>query len=146
MAYITNQELIDRVGAKAALQLTTDLGSTVDQDVLTEVCQSAEGEANGYLAKRYQVPVDLTTHTDLEATLRGFTLDIAVYRLRSRRQPVSEGYKAARDEAIQWLERVAEGKIVLPAAVTPTSTSADDPQVGWGSNDPNLSTIGDELC
>ena len=88
MSYIVNQDIIDRVGQSAALQLTTESGSTVDQDVLTEVRQSAEGEANGYLAKRYAVPVNLSTHADLAATLKGFTLDIAVYRLMSRRQPV----------------------------------------------------------
>ena len=136
MSYISNQDIIDRVGSATALQLTTDSGvDTIDPDVLTEARQSAEGEANGYLGRRYAVPVNLTAHADLAATLKGFTLDIAVYRLMNRRQPVAEGHKTARDDAIRWLQLVAEGKIVLPAASTPASTTSDDPTGTWGSSD-----------
>ncbi len=134
MSYLTNQDIIDRVGTQTAAELTTDSGSTPDQDVLDEVRQSAEGEVNGYLAKQYAVPVDLTAHADLAATLEGFVLDVAVYRLMSRRQPVSQGYRDARQDAIKWAERVAKGEIVLPAAVTPASTTSADPPSSWGSN------------
>jgi phage gp36-like protein len=127
VAYIVNQDIIDRVGNDAAVQLTTDSGAAVDTDVLDEVRESAEGEVNGYLARRYAVPVDLTTHTDLAATLKGFTLDVAVYRLHARRPPVSESIRELRTDAIKWLTAVSEGKVVLPAEVTPASTTSDDP-------------------
>lgn len=134
MAYLVNQDIIDRVGNDAAVRLTTDTGAVVDSDVLDEVRQSAEGEANGYLAKRYAVPVDLTAHADLAATLKGFVLDIAVFRLMSRRPPASETHRTVRDDAVKWFERVSKGDIVLPAAATPASTNADDPTPTWGSS------------
>ena len=128
MAYITNQDIIDRVGAAAALQLTTDPPATEpDQDVLTEVAGAAEGEANGYLAKRYAVPVDLTAHADLAATLKSFVLDIAVYRLMSRRPPAAEHHEKSRSNAIEWFLRIVKGDVHLPAEVTPASTTSDDP-------------------
>jgi len=133
-SYITNQDLIDRVGNDAAVQLTTDSGSTVDDDVITEVVNSSEGEVNGYLARRYKVPVDLSAHADLAGTLKGFTLDIAEYRLRSRRQPVSDGVRTIREDAIKWLTAVSEGKVVLPAGITPASTTSDSPMAVWGAS------------
>ena len=145
MSYIVNQDIIDRVGNAKAAQLTTDSGSTPDSAVLDEVRKSSEGEADSYLARRYATPVDLTAHPELAATLKGFVLDIAVYRLHGRRAPVSEAHEKARDQAIEWLKQLAEGKIVLPAASTPSSTNADDPLSAWGSKEQNLSTMRDEL-
>ena len=134
MAYLTNDDLIARVGTVAAVQLTTDSGAEVDTDVLDEARLGAEGEANGYLAKRYQVPVNLTEHADLAATLKSMVLDLAVYKLMGRRPPVPPDQRTAREDAVKWFERISEGKIVLPAAVTPASTSSDDPPPTWGSS------------
>lgn len=145
MAYIVNQDLIDRVGTATAAQLTTDSGATPSTTVIDEVRQSAEGEANGYLAKRHAVPVDLTTHPDLAATLKGFVLDIGVFRLMSRRPPVADAYRDARNDAVAWLEKVAKGDVVLPAAATPASTTADDPAGGWGSDEVRLGDMAANL-
>ena len=141
MAYITDQDLIDRVGNQTAAELTTDSGTTPDTNVLAEVRASAEGEVNGYLARRYAVPVDLGAHPDLAAVLKGVTLDIAVFRLHSRRPPVPPDVRAARDDAVRWLTDVSTGKVVLPAAATPASTTSDDPMVDWGSHDPNATRL-----
>ncbi len=141
MAYITNQDIIDRVGTQTAAQLTTDSGSVPDQDVLDEVRLSAEGEVNGYLGKRYKVPVDLTDHPGVEGTLKGFTLDVAVYHLQTRRPPVAEAYKKLYDDAIKWCVAAGKGGVVLPAESTPASTTSDDPKPEWGSKDKNADTL-----
>lgn len=133
MSYIVNQDIIDRVGNDTAAQLTTDSGTTPDQTVLDKIRLNSEGEANSYLSKRYAVPVDLTAHADLAEALKGFVLDIAVYRLSLRRLPVPKDYEQARNNAIKWFERVAKGEVHLPAAVTPASTTSDDPPPSWGS-------------
>jgi phage gp36-like protein len=133
MAYIVNQDIIDRVGTSRAAQLTTDSGTTPSQAVLDEVRGGAEGEANGYLARRYAVPVDLTAHADLAGTLKTFVLDIAVYRLHLRRPPAPDHAAQSRKEAVEWLKLVAKGEIVLPAAVTPAATTSDYPVAEWGS-------------
>ena len=127
MAYISNQDLITRVGSDAALQLTTNSGDIIAGPVLDEVVGGAQGEADGYLARRYAVPVDLTAHADLAATLKSFVLDIAEYRLRALRPPVPEAARRKRDDAVKWFTLISEGKIVLPASVTPASTTSDDP-------------------
>lgn len=143
MAYIVNDDIVDRVGSATAAQLSADSGDTPDSDVLTEVRNSAEGEVNGYLAVRYAVPVDLSAHADLTATLKGFALDVAVYRLYGRRSPVPENVRRMRDDAIAWLTKVSKGEIVLPAAATPASTTANQPTAAWGSKAQNAATMRD---
>lgn len=143
MAYIVNSDIIARVGSAAAVQLSADSGDMVDAAVLDEVRLSSEGEVNGYLAKRYAVPVDLSAHPDLAATLKGFALDVAVYRLHARRPPVPEDIRRMRDEAIKWFENVAKGMIPLPAAATPASSQADQPTIAWGSKPQNAATMRD---
>ena len=45
MSYIANQDIINRVGSKAALQLTTDSGTVIGTTVLDEARQSAEARS-----------------------------------------------------------------------------------------------------
>ena len=75
----------------------------------------AAGEADSYLARRHAVPVDLGGHPQVQAVLVGFVLDLAVYRLHARRPPVPQDVVRRREEAVEWLRRVAEGEVYLPA-------------------------------
>jgi len=118
MGYITNADIEERLGSVAYVQLADDDGNGVaDVGVVDEARLGAEGEVNSYLGRRYSVPVSLTTHPDLADVLASFTLDLAEYRLRARRPPVPDDARRRRDQAIEWLTRVAEGRIELPSAV-----------------------------
>ena len=117
MAYISNADIEERLGSDAYVQLTDDDGDgQADVGVVDEARLGAEGEVNSYLARRYQVPIDLTTHTDLVDVLASFTLDLAEYRLRARRPPVPKDVVDKRAQAIEWLRRVADGSLELPSA------------------------------
>lgn len=128
--YVETADVDHRIPVARQVQLTTDSGAAVDTDVIDEAINAAEGEANGYLAMQYQVPVDLVAHPDVEATLRGAVLDIVVYRLHLRRPPVPEDITTARNNAIAWFRLIAEGKVKLPAPTAPTSTTSG---AAWGS-------------
>jgi len=134
VGYIVNQDIIDRVGNTAAVELTTDSGTVVDTDVLDQVRQAADGEVDSYLARRVAVPVDTTAHPELVAILLSVTLSIAVFNLRSRRDPVPESASVERGNAIKWLQRVANGEITLPAASSPATSVSDGPVVSSGSS------------
>jgi len=125
MGYITNADIEERVGSVAFVQLADDDGNGVaDVGVVDEARLGAEGQVNSYLGRRYAVPINLTTHPDLADVLASFTLDLGEYRLRLRRPPVPEDARRRRDQAIEWLTRVADGRIELPSAVVVAASSA----------------------
>jgi len=125
MGYITNADLQERLGNAAYVQLADDDGNGVaDVGVVDEARLGAEGEVNSYLARRYQVPINLTTNSDLADVLASYTLDLAEYRLRLRRPPVPVDALRRREQAIEWLGRVANGTIDLPASAAVASNAA----------------------
>ncbi len=133
--YASVQQFVDRLGATKASELTADSGTTPDEAKLLADLQEAEGEVNRYLAKRVQVPVDLTAHPELASMLRGLTLDIAVYRVHTRRPPVPEDHKTLYENAIKALIELAKNESTLPAATTPASNAADEPTYGYGGSE-----------
>ena len=119
MSYITNADIEERLGSDAYVQLTDDDGDgNADVGVVDEARLGAEGEVNSYLARRYQVPIDLVAHPDLAGVLMSISLDIAEFRLRARKPPVAAEATAMRDQATVWLKRVADGVIELPSDVS----------------------------
>ncbi len=127
MSYVTNPEIEEWIGTSTLVQLTDDdaLGS-IDLDKVDEARNGAEGEANSYLATRYQVPVDVSAETEVGAVLRQFVLDVISYRLHSRRPPVPDDIARRQGEAIAWFSRVAAGLVQLPSA----TAVAENPALG----------------
>ena len=117
MAYVSNADIEERLGSATYVQLTDDDGNgSADIGVVDEARLGAEGEVNSYLAKRFQVPIDLGTHVELADLLASITLDLVEYRLRGRRPPVSDAAQRKRHESIEWLSKVAAGVIELPSS------------------------------
>jgi phage gp36-like protein len=125
MAYATNSDVQQRIGAALYVQLTDDAGSgSADEDVVTEARAYAEAEVNSYLGRRFAVPVDVSEHAELAALLRSLTLDLAEYRLHARRAPVPADIVLKRAAAVHWLEAAARGDVVLPAAAEVSGNAA----------------------
>ncbi len=123
MAYVTNSDIEAWLGTETYIALTDDSGSgSADETKVDDARMGAEGEANSYMAARYQVPVTISSEPEVEAVLKTFVLDLVSYRLHSRRPPVPKDVVRRRDEAITWMERVASGVVHLPSA-TPLSQS-----------------------
>jgi len=117
MGYITNTDIQTRLGNSTYVQLADDNGDgTADAAIVDEARLAAEGEVNGYLARRYPVPIDVVEHSELATVLKSVTLDLAEYRLRTRRPPVPGDVIRRRQETAEWLKGVAEGRIALPSA------------------------------
>ena len=144
MAYITNSDIQERLGSAAYVQLTDDDGNGVaDVGVVDEARLAAEGEVNSYLARRYEVPIDLSAHPELADILASMALDLVEYRLRLRRPPVGQSAQQIRAEAVAWLTRVADGRIDLPSA-TPVATNTNRGPLGATTGEERLLTR-DEL-
>ena len=127
MAYVTNNDIEERLGTAAYIQLTDDTGSgSADIDKVDEARLGAEGEVNSYLGRRYAVPIDLAAHAEVADVLKSFVLDLVEYRLHSRRPPVPGAVSSKRNQAIAWLDRVAGAEVILPS-VAPL---AENPATG----------------
>jgi phage gp36-like protein len=115
MSYASLTDLQERLGGAVYVQLTDDVGTGVpDEDVAGEALGGAEGEANSFLARRYAVPVETAEEPEVAALLKSITLDLAEYRLHSRRSSVPQDVRLKREAAVRWLQLVAAGQAVLP--------------------------------
>ena len=138
MAYITNADIQERLGNATYVQLTDDDGDgSADVGVVNEARLAAEGEVNSHLARRYLVPINLITHADLANLLASITLDLAEHRLRARRPPVSEDARLRQSQALDWLQRVADGRIDLPST-TPIASNTTRGTLGRVSGEERL--------
>ena len=82
--------------------------------VIDEAIADADGEIDGYLAKRYQVPL-----SPVPKVINKYSKDIAIYNLFSR-LGISEDseqkiYLTRHDAAIKFLTLVADGKVSIGA-------------------------------
>lgn len=144
MSYISNDDIETRLGTKTYVQLTDDDGdAAADVGVVDEARLGADREVDSYLARRYAVPIDLVAHPELAGLLATLTLDLAEYRLRARRPPVPDAATQLRQQAVQWLERIAGGAIDLPALTELPASVLRGPRTGWRSEERVLSR--DEL-
>jgi len=117
MSYASNADLEERLGSSVYVQLTDDAGTgSADEDKVAEALGGAEGEVNSYLGRRVAVPVETGGDPQLSAVLKSITLDLAEYRLHGRRPPVPADVRHKYESAVKWLQRVASGAAVLPAA------------------------------
>jgi len=120
MSYITNSDIQAWLGTAAYVALTDDAGTgSADTAKVDQARLGAEGEVNSYLATRYQVPIDVSAESEVSAVLKTFVLDLAAYRLHSRRPPVPADVVRRRSEAVEWLTRVAGGLVQLPSVLPP---------------------------
>lgn len=118
MSYATNADIEERLGTATYIELTDDTGSgQPDEDKVTEARLAAEAEIDSYLGRRFAVPIDAGGQPGLAAMLKRLTLDLAEYRLRMRRPPVTKDARLQCDAALSWLSRAANGEVTLPTTI-----------------------------
>ncbi|MEW6199199.1 MAG: phage protein Gp36 family protein [Planctomycetota bacterium] len=127
MAYITKEQLSERLGATLYARLTDRVqGATANDSVGQELVEAAEAEANSYLARRYATPVDVGAHPEVLTVLRARVLDVAEYLAWKGSPFVSDPPQrvhALYAGALRWLEQVAAGQVALPAAAPPAGST-----------------------
>lgn len=130
MPYITTTDLSDRLGATLFARLTDRVaGTTADTKVAQQIVDEAQAQADSYFARRYRTPVDLPAHPELADLLAARVLDLAEYAawqgspfISDPPQRVARLYAAT----MHWLEDVAAGRLVLPAAAVPAAPTQRD--------------------
>lgn len=91
--------------------------------IIAAAMEDADGEIDGYLAKRYTVPIEPTPKV-----VNKFAKDIAVYNLFSRvgidESGEEKNYLNRYHAAIKFLTLVAEGKVSIGAEADDPTTAA----------------------
>lgn len=114
MAYCSLQDLIERYGETELIQLTDRAAippATIDADVVARAIGDASALVDGYLAKRYVLP--LATVPDI---LVRRTAEIARHYLHGSAADVDGPVARGHRDAIAWLRDVAAGVVVLDVA------------------------------
>lgn len=109
MLYATTGDL-DAVWGAALIDLLTLDAATAQRDEgkIVEAIADASAQIDSFAARRYALPLTLT---DAGARMtRGVCADIAVYRLATTADRMTEIITRRYDQAIRYLEAVAAGK------------------------------------
>lgn len=118
MAYVTQQQLIDRFGAAPLIERTDRANNpptTIDATVVTAAIGDAAGLIDGYLGKIYALPLSVTP-----PILTRMAADIAYYYLLGDSVAQDSAEHRAYKEAIRWLSEASKGIVSIDAAgVTP---------------------------
>lgn len=107
MTYATRDELQERFGLDELTQLTDRMGAGVpDDNLVARALSDADAEIDGYLAVRYQLPVQT-----VPPMLARMACDIARYRLWDDR--ASDEVRSRYTDARRLLELIAKGTVGL---------------------------------
>jgi len=130
--YATITDLRQWIDEDILVQLTDDANTgSVDTDVVDTILEAASLQIDGYLGGRYSLPL-----ATVPGILCKLCVDIAGWLLYARRNAgVPEHWQKLYDNAIAFLEKVAQGKITL---------GASDP-AGTGTADKPVSSSGDRI-
>ena len=107
--YATREDMVSAFGAKECISLTDrEYVGAIDDDVLNGALTQASAEIDSYLCGRYPVP-----WTDEPRVLVGRCCDITRYLLCGAGTQMTEEIRLRYEDAIRYLERVADGRITL---------------------------------
>jgi len=125
VGYATLQDLETRLGPAQYVQLTDDEGTgAANTDRAQEALDAAEAEVDGWLARRFQTPVEVAGEPQAAALLQAMTLDLAEYRLHARRPPVPAAVQEKANAARRLLQDIATGRAHLPVSKPPVENPA----------------------
>ena len=139
--YATTTELKDRFNSEEEVALLTHTVGTADTDVLTDMLESAEGDINSRIGKRYATPVTVSGNTELTALMKRKTLDLAEFYLLREGDRISELKERQGESVLKWADAIAKGEYVLSGASTPASTASRDPLASWTGSDRDLTDV-----
>jgi len=125
MTYCTKQDLIDRFSERELIQLTDRTNtpaSVIDDTVVGRALGDAEGLANGYIGKKYTLP--LATVPDM---LTKLVADIARFYLHGEGVEKDSPIRTNYTDAVAFLVNVSRGLVQLTDA-----TSGDTPPAAGG--------------
>ncbi|MEW7001901.1 DUF1320 domain-containing protein [Serratia ureilytica] len=108
--YATQADMVLAFGDKECISLTDrKYTGQIDAEVMAQALEQSSAEIDGYLAGRYPTP-----WPDTPRVLVGRCCDIARYKLCGSGTQCTDLIRERYEDAIRYLERVADGRITGP--------------------------------
>jgi len=122
MTYATLAQLQDRNSTRMLIQLTdreSPATGLIDVDVINRVLTDTDAMIDGYVGRRYQLPL-----VTVPALITDLALAIAIYKLHRKTAP--DKVRADYDDAIKALGKISTGMIILDVAGNEPQSSGSD--------------------
>lgn len=129
--YSTKSDILNYCTEQQLAQLTSEVGDTIDDNVVTKVITDADAEIDSYLGTCYSVPLSPTP-----AMVNRLSSQIGLYNLYSRRAGqigMNETVESNYNNAIKFLQQAARGDVSIGVEPPPAKTTAGG--VNISSND-----------
>ena len=111
--YCSVDDLIKRISLEDLTQLSDDDGDgEYDENIVNEAIEYAQNIIDGYVGKKYQVPLD-----PIPEIIKRIAVDLAIYWLYSRSDEIPEEIENRYKNQIKMLEDIAKGNISIGVLV-----------------------------
>jgi phage gp36-like protein len=119
MSYASSDDIVFRYGRDALyIAADRDNDDVIDSGAVERALSDASDEINTYVGKKYQLPLP-----SVPSVMIRVCVDIAMYRM-STGLALTEEKRNRFDDAVRYLERVADGRISLGYDNGSTATEA----------------------
>lgn len=108
MFYITIDDLLDFAPKEELVELIGD-GTDIDPDKASKYIASAQSVVDGYVGRRYAVPLA----GDIPGIIKRATANIALWDIYARWRHTDEARRQAYEDAMSLLRDIASGKVNL---------------------------------
>ncbi|WP_330925246.1 DUF1320 domain-containing protein [Candidatus Sororendozoicomonas aggregata] len=140
MAYITRQDLEERIGESELIVLSDREGTgAVNTAVVDKAISDATDEINMHLGTRYQLPL-----AEVPATIKRLAVNIALYWLSDSDATISDLVNERYESSVKTLKALASGAMTLglPTLQKPAETTAGDVQLVGDGRITSRKTLG----
>ncbi len=122
MSYATVDDMLARYGEDVVYPLVDkDHDDTLDDAAASRSLRDASGLINSYIGTRYPLPLN-----EIPDLLTRLCVDIALYWLSEDAGGATEEKRQRFEDAIQWLENIAKGRVALGMEDTTDPDSAEE--------------------
>jgi len=121
MPYCTLSNIKAMMDEDEIIRFTDDYDAgIINTSVTDKAIAGADALIDSHIAKRYSVPVSPVPDIVLD-----LAVDIAIYKIYSRRSQPPDEIRRKYDDAVKYLEKVAAGKIIIPDATAAATSTSD---------------------
>lgn len=122
MTYCTLADILDVMDEADVIGYTDDEDTgSVNTDATDKAISGAAALIDVRVASRYDVPFD-----PVPDMVKALAVDIAAYKISSRRGSAPEEFRTKFDDAVRLLKDIGSGNAVLPGAASATTSASND--------------------